>query len=454
MEPTPEPIAKRNLHIFELNDFCLIEICKYLNLEDYLRLYKTHSIFHKYIAGALLSQCITIDKRIMEKYTHWKIEEFFKIFGIHINGLCLQNCDLLYWETIVQHCSTGNLKNCEIHGGEFVEMLQQENLMKIFFGQLKTLVLQNTNIGVTTFKTLISYNSGELKELIVCHNDTNHGRNVDNQPTVIQNADLMQRIILLDLEKLQLKCPFTLSKEEVDGLPTSLTVNDLVLSKLCGENISIIQHFPQIERLNLNNFRMYNELVTETILGLKNLKYLTLDGFNWSSEAEQRAEFQLLLYKLAKVNRLEKLVLFVDEEVFSEAVFSNICKMTNLKTLRLLMNCQAIKPYLPNIAQCLKKLREFKFLYSFAVKYVEFESIVCGFIEIAENMRVLHLRMPPFFDWYTKVYAKLTKIREKQNNTNVLIVTMHDNYQRSSMVECKNKYVKMFYPTKKSRLGR
>lgn len=410
--------VKKELNIIHLNDFCLIEIFKYLSFGDLFELHKVDSRIHKAIGTVLYQKNVKVtieDENILQ------IQSFLKIFKGQVRNLELSVLSksskarakilisLYCSDGVVEHFTSSytidsqflsefigknkdffkTLKTIEFHNGQM-----EDSILNMMFEQIPAIQTMRF-IGI--INTIIDF----LPKLVRCQLHTFEG-------------------ILLDILG---------NTANVENLPTISSIKTLILSTTFSE-LTVLNCFPNVENLNLTVLNYDAEFPNSLsiIKNLKNLKQLTL-----VLESVSKVELESFLSAMADINKLDylslKLCQYVEKVNFETNldILPILCKFTNLKSLCLNTSWQ-FKSSLITLATNLTQLNrleikgdEMKFNKKF-----EILGTVCGIVSNAKNLHSLSTqfscdeKLTKHF--YEQLYDEISTIRENQSSKTILDV--------------------------------
>lgn len=189
-----------------------------------------------------------------------------------------------------------------------------------------------------------------------------------------------------------------------------------------------MSHFPNIEALE---FRLLNYCPSDSIANMEKLQKLSLEF-----KIEDFSEFLPILENLATRNSLKSLELsgylrfaivtdyFRDEDTIA----SVLCKMTNLKELKLDILMYSLERHLPQIGQNLRNLQKFcyKPMQRYRTREIDLNNIlpkILRFVYEAEKLTHLILDLDLLqHDQVQYFYDNLVSIRRSQTANAVLYV--------------------------------
>lgn len=429
--------------ITDLNTDCLLHIFKDLDYEDLLNLKKTHEIFSNAIDFTVskgnYNFFIDFNANYMQKLR--TIEEFLEKFGRKIKYLNItvrnMNDDNQEWLTfcvemfIKNYCANGNIKHYSFFGKLHREFVEKN---KTFFDSLETLETNWSASNPADFDLFLNpFLTNKIKKIKI--NGTYYGRITDIFHKI---ARLQLESCSLDLETYEAKEDDDSSDNEdnemevhrlyqIDEMPINYTLKCLEYNHW-GLNTDIVKFFPNLETLETVEVGWYGCPSLELVANLEKLKRFSLK-FEVELCDEELDAFFGMLTKLADKNQLESLELgFCWEEVSDEHMAQltcYLCKMTNLRKLKLSPTNYDFEHFLPQIGQSLQNLQEFVYQLShqsFTRAFAQGENSaeMLEFLKGAANLTFLEYR--GYLADADKFYRDIETIRINQKNKKLLLL--------------------------------
>lgn len=454
-------MAKENIpfHILHLNDDCLSEVFKFLDLIDLIELYKVHWRFHNGIQFTVRSP----KKEIRLSRDQWlkvepnSIENFVRKFGQDIACLTIKDCERQteVEQLINQYCSNGNVQKFSFHSFSISEDFIDNNVN--MFKHLKSIILNGIIAGDSedTLIKLFSMTTA-VKDIQI--------RNMFFIKYYLNSA-LLTKILPHQLESLTFN---NFNENLFNGI--SIHLNTTVKRvKISSQAIKVLEFLPNIESLDIKIWNRLENHSFQLILNLKNLTTLNvyIQKFNWTNDVGM--DLRSFLVMLQKVNALEKLTLhdfryYNIVETINE-IKNSVCKLTKLKRLELhwnfnfapkislYLNYKQLRDYLfmdedfaENISSSLKQLREFYYKNDVLQSRQRIENILSGFVGLTKNLVILTIKIrsidsEPDEHYYDKLYDKLSLLRQRQNSDEMLVVSIINNCERIEIK--KNNWLKL-----------
>lgn len=412
MNETEEP------NILDLNDDCLIAITDHLHFQDLFALYIAHSRFHAAIENSVKNVCVQLRaSKFLTNESSREREKFLDLFGNSIRNLEF-SIDSSWTKMdagkiLTKYFSESIVQKCIFRGIAIRKPLIKENLP--FFMSLKSLILDRIETNRFAFSAMLRVTIA-LKQL-----------SIDREYCV--TAQLLSRIADKQLEKLALGYWVTVEQKDIDNLSANVDLKELKM-KIDHTNYLMLQHFCNIHILNVTGHYIYDRRVLNVILDLNNLTKLSM---RFSAPMPQLVNFSALkafFVKLAQYNRLNEFSFDFTTIEKEDEIFELVCKMTNLKRLRVFTAGSSIDPYLLKFATNLKKLNDFTiFNHDLSFDSANME-MICEFAGIAKELKILVFNMDhnKKETGYTEFYERLADVREKYGNQSMLHVEIFDRF--------------------------
>lgn len=410
------------MKITDLNNDCFIEICRNLNWKDLYSLKLAHDALAdaiEYIAQINEFNFMLIDQKDDVKL----FEGFVKLYGGKMKCLNIKCIDKWsssvhrHVEFLIEHyCVNEKNKHCKFDGFKLRKSFFMRNIS--FFHSLKSLNLNYLDKS-GSIDWLVDFigTSKNIREICVT---------CDGHCEINDEHNVFQSIALSNLEICHLNFNlYTGSANEckMNNLPMNYILKELDLGGMHYDPI-VLTYFPNIECLKILNYIRCSLNAILTLPKLRTLK-LVLE------ELDTQPNFLPFLAKLGDQNSLESFTLIQlnsseSNQIEIEAQLANsLLKMTNLKILYLMAEFQ-FHEYLPQIGNCLKKLKEFTFfccngkITGIKDQKKSVQNLL-NFVKTAKKLTVLDCTVFEEFDT-NKLSKTLFNIRKTQRNTDILNV--------------------------------
>lgn len=414
-----------DLHIFDLNDDCLIKVVSFLDSNDILKLHKVHSRFN----GIIVANLHDLEVEITSKNVK-QMKGFLRKFGGKVKkmtcwmGTCRQR---EIEELIETFCNGGNVEHCSLHN-EFV--MNSDFLMKklSFFKSLKSLRMIKACVN------------GDLLYQMLDTMDRIQHLEVDSITSLRTHSfpELMAKLQLLQLKSLRVNRSDLVTYHDWEHSPKVESLKTLAV-KLGIYQLPFAMCFPNMDDLTLNALRGYSLNSLKSLTSLKRLRL--------KINTVQEKELYSLLQHMANRNALQHLTLDL-RRVYKGAVtemdYENdlqvidiLSRLTNLKSL-ILQTPWRLNSRLLDLVQSLTALRSLAIngdeLVSFGVP--EIERLVCEMASSAKSLRKIRFELN-FKDCitneeYHQFYENISIARAKQENKALLKVRILDFYRHPS----------------------
>lgn len=425
-------VGVKKLKILDLNDDCLMAICEFLGSKELFALHRTHRRFHNAILAVVKNVPVKIrTSDYKTKEDGENLGKFLQLIGAKIKNITFYVDSA--WKTInVEHlvhvyCSRGNVKECTFSELELSAGFIRNHVT--FFRALTSLSLEEVNVSESVFKTLARKIDGIEKFKI-------HNARIDT-------VQMMLSIAAFGTETLDLGRYWTsITLKELERLKVNSSVKQLKM-QICYRNERMLQHFPQVNSLELEGARIYSSSILNLVLKLKNLTTLSL-GWTLVPEDTEIDGLQSFLESLAVSNTLNALALDLTNGLQIEEICEALCKLTNLKKLCLSTSEMYFDSSMLDLARSLTELQTFQFFIRGAYFDVTDEEIMLKFLEIAKNLRSLCFRALGLKNRriYQLFYDEVVDIREEQETEHVLNIEICDHVLGPMFIQ-RNKWVRL-----------
>lgn len=445
--------------ITDLNEDCLINIFKYVHYNDLVNLNEVRSSFHAAIETVIsTTKYFTFQppikasrENILNAFNQFK--DFVQLFGGIINGI-----EIDLWTMCSRFCtySTPEMDHFMFLNGEIEQFINE-------------LAANNVFIERWTFKGF------KLRESLVVSNPTwwHHVKHLKGESSLLPGDASHLSNLQIDILWIFRSLPNLLTLKIIEN-SSQIVYPDLILQKIAEsklEEIVIITSFrhsiEELPSMAVNStvkhieigFCDYSEqfsALPRYFTKLNTLKYIEVDravpthwpmifqfpqikhfGIYYDGSYFNDSEF---FAEAARHNKLESLEISFYEffskkedaepgnagmEAQEHSIVAEICKMTNLRKLCLLMDFKFKETlHLHQIAQHLINLREFHFYCESLLTNVRMQESILEFVSCATNLTKLCLVVDDWDDLSEPVpfYQKLVNIRRNQENSAVLRV--------------------------------
>lgn len=403
---------KFTTNILDLNENCLIEICKFLGANDLLALYEAHP--HPVLYNPIK---FVISKIKINFYRIKQIENFCKIFrnqfsniriDIHIPDLPVRSAR----ELLINNYKNGYVEHLEIGCHILTQKMFKRNLLSL--KSLKSFRSWGID-SRRTFTTMLK-DLKDISSLYIC------------DAKFVFGTDLLKNIIHCHhLESLSIDTKqVTFKSKQCVRLNFPSIKHFKLMVRYNKADLSVIlKHFPNIQTFNLEQNCRAEISNMHEILNLSKLKDFSVCCFNDRLPLEPLFS---VISKLAEINALDsfELKIPVPGSKINGNLIHVLCKMSNLKTLKLhassSFNIKFIK-----IAEKLKNLQEFEFYSSYNINKQYNKAVLLLFALTNENVRKLNFyscnfEIPSIEDFYDQ----LVVICQSGKNKRCLNVTLYD----------------------------
>lgn len=406
--------TRRKLHIFDLNDDCLISVLSFLKYEDIFTLQVVHSRFNAAIAANLPQLEIEITRNNLKQ-----VEDFFKIFGRMVKILATEWLTMpVVQEVITRYC---NVENVNIKARIKFNHGEGEcswNLLR----RLKSLELYYVHPSTEERFHRILDAIDNIEHLDIMFDNDYH------VSPFLTKLSMFRHLKTLNIG--HMGC-------EVMEFPKVNSLKTLhIRSLLYCEDIPLITYFPNIEDLTAHLFlKLVPNVFVNQLNELTNLKRLTLSMWGYKTES-----FSLLEH-LANKNTLEHLeltMLSTSNEMGEEVetfegddtyrMVAILSRFTKVKSLHLRtafeFNCGLL-------IDLVKPLTELRCLVLNGNEVLDLtllqkEQLILELVGLARNLNKIQLRTE--FEWeisarYCRLlYRKLVEAKANKGNETMLTV--------------------------------
>lgn len=394
--------TKKLLQITDLNDDCLTEISKFLDIENLYNLYKSNRRFYIPIRNAVPSIQATITGPKISR--NWEnIENFLQVFGNQVRDLHIIECwkfHIEFYEKCVnKYCSGNTVRHCTFSRVFVTKDLIVSNAR--FFRSLKSLKFDRVALQPSGLAFL-----HECKEMSW----------QQTQPSDTSAWNIYDELLVLLGSS-------NFAYDEINNSPRYILTKSLS-AQTNDINYSSLMKFPNIVTLECELFNNFD--IALTMQNLNHLKEMRL-FLHYIPKEKQDA----IISAISSLNTLKSITLRLDRTETDDngKMVESICAMTNLEELCLkntLPLHSSSDPHLLKIANSLKKLKMFHY------EYGNNETILYEFLRRAKGLKTLILdETYEEYDWddrYEKLCDDLVTIREEQSSKYVLYVKILDCY--------------------------
>lgn len=398
--------------IIDLNEECLTEILKFMDLEDLVRLSKIHSRFHPAIRSVLrTTETVIYSSRVNLK----ALKIFLQTFGDEIRSLTLFGGPLSNTQEFIEYLLIdfcGNVKKCTFDTKPSLKFVQNIK----WFDSLEVLEFRSKS-----FSRDMVVKSTKLTTLKVV------GEAVMDSFWEIVSSIKSDGIVSLIIKQTDFGA---------QGLTVFHGVKHLSLKCASWPN-SPLDHFPNIESFTAECSN--NESIAPLMDSISNLKFLKRLRLDLLFVDVDKQTIDLLVGRLPA--NFDFLHLNLQNGEMSDEAMQRIEKMTDLKFFELTTK----QPFNTNLLKIAHSIKQLSVLNKISATTDLDKCMVYIFVELATNLQTMKINFVNLNDVdIDAFYDEMAKIREKQNNKYTLSVTLNTlRPGRQNFIQ-KGKWVKIF----------